>query len=266
MNCHSVFDKQSLLADLGEIDTAEVVPSLRRFAFLPDEKLSRLAGDATDENWGKNNFALEKYLAVHIIWSILQERYTHSSDQLNFAAGHLQSTNGTPLYLVFKRNDIQGKQPWVLRHVGKQIAASNLPLPARVPDPPDIVPGSEIVICDDHIFHRDNERVKFLHDLPPVTQICAVTGAIQWSLHRALQVAYYHYGKISYLVPLYFSSRENLRLAPELVAPVEVHSDRLLVRTLLYPCHAYANARVTAERADQLPAWLIDAWEQERCR
>lgn len=264
MNSRSVFDKQSLLDDLDDIDTAEVVTSLRRFAFLPDEKLGRLAADASPENWGKNNFALEKYLAVHIIWSILQERYTHSSDQLNFAAGHLQSTNGTPLYLVFKRNDVPGKQPWVLRHVGKQIAASNLPLPAKIPEPPRLVSGAEIIICDDHIFRGDNERVKFLHGLPPITQICAVTGAIQWSLHRALQVSYYHYGKISYLVPLYFSSRENLRLAPDLVAPVEVHSDRLLVRTLLYPGFAYANARVTAERGDQLPAWLIDAWEQER--
>ena len=115
----------------------------------------------------------------------------------------------------------------------------------------------------DHILGENADRVAFLSQTPPVAQICAVTGAIQWSLNRELQIPYWYFGRMNYLVPLYLTSRENITQAPDLIAPVEVSENLLLVRTVLLPHMPYANARVGVPRHDQLPAWLLDCWNRE---
>ena len=115
----------------------------------------------------------------------------------------------------------------------------------------------------DHILDENFDRVEFLRETLPVAQMCAVAGAIQWSLHRRLQLPYWYYGRMQHIVPLYLKSRENITLAPELVAPVEIGSQTLLMRTVLLPHMPYANARVAATRHDQLPAWMLDCWNSE---
>lgn len=92
--------------------------------------------------------------------------------------------------------------------------------------------------------------------------MCAVSGAIQWSLNRRLQMPYWYFGRMSYLVPLYLQSRENIALAPDAVAPIQVNPESLLVRTVLTPDMPYANARVAVERHDQLPPWMLSAWSE----
>jgi hypothetical protein len=77
---------------------------------------------------------------------------------------------------------------------------------------------------------------------------------------------YWYFGRMNYLVPLYLTSRENITTAPDLVAPVEVSTDSVLVRTVLPPHAPYPNARVGVKRHDQLPAWLLDAWNAEAAR
>jgi hypothetical protein len=65
---------------------------------------------------------------------------------------------------------------------------------------------------------------------------------------------------MNYLVPLYMQSRENITKSPDLIAPIQVNTDTLIVRTVLLPHMPYANARVAVRRHDQLPAWMLDAW------
>jgi hypothetical protein len=65
---------------------------------------------------------------------------------------------------------------------------------------------------------------------------------------------------MNYLVPLYMQSRENITQAPDLIAPIQVNPDALIVRTVLLPHMPYANARVSVKRHDQLPHWMLDAW------
>ena len=55
-------------------------------------------------------------------------------------------------------------------------------------------------------------------------------------------------------------NRENITLAPDLIAPIQVTPDSLIVRTILLPQMPYANARVSVKRHDQLPHWMLDAW------
>jgi hypothetical protein len=175
-------------------------------------------------------------------------------------AGHLQTRYGTPLYVVFERNLNPGRQPLYCVHVGSDISAPALPIPPEIPPVPEIVRGSEIVMLHDHILRDNANRVPFLGQTPPVSQMCAVSGAIQWSLNRGLQMPYWYYGKMNYLVPLYMQSRENITQAPDLIAPIQVNPEMLIVRTVLVPHMPYANARVSVKRHDQLPHWLLDAW------
>ena len=64
--------KVELVTALGDAMTNEVVARLRRLAHVPDAQIEALGRAALSENWGQNNYALEKYLAVHIAWSIEQ--------------------------------------------------------------------------------------------------------------------------------------------------------------------------------------------------
>ena len=249
-----------LLEALGNSFTNEVVPRLRCLAHIPQQILSALAREALSEIWGPHDYALEKYLAVHVAWSIEQRRYTASRNQIFVTAGHLQTRYGTPLYLVFARNANQDRQPLYCVHVGSDISAPALPTPPVIPAPPEIPRGAEIIMLHDHILSDNADRVPFLGRTPPVSQICAISGARQWSLNRSLQLPYWYYGRMNYLVPLYMQSRENITRAPDLIAPVQVNPESLIVRTVLLPHMPYANARVSVRRHDQLPPWMLDAW------
>jgi hypothetical protein len=83
-----------------------------------------------------------------------------------------------------------------------------MPIPPEIPEPPAIPRGVEIVMMHDHILGDRGDRVPFLRDTPPVAQMCAVAGAIQWSLNRRLELRYWYFGRMNYLVPLYLRSRE----------------------------------------------------------
>jgi len=229
-------------------------------AHIPRLQLENLARAALSENWGNDLYVLEKYLAVHVAWSIEQDRFTASENQLFVTAGHLQTRYGTPLYLVFERNTNVGRQPLYCVHCGSDVSAPSLPTPPDLPNPPEIPRGVEIVMLHDHILRDNAGRVPFLGDTPPVSQMCAVSGAIQWSLNRGLQLPYWYFGGMNYLVPLYMQSRENITLAPDLIAPIQVTPEALMVRTVLLPHMPYANARVSVRRHDQLPHWMLDAW------
>lgn len=67
---------------------------------------------------------------------------------------------------------------------------------------------------------------------------------------------------MDYLVPIYLQSRENITQSPDLVAPIQVNAETLLVRTVLLPHMPYPNARVAVSRPDLLPAWMLDSWNQ----
>src|SRR5262245_15150836 len=110
--------KAELLEALGSEYTNEVVARLRRVAHIPRHQLENLSRAALNENWGTELYVLEKYLAVHVAWSIEQDRFTVSDDQLFVTAGHLQTRYGTPLYLVFERNTNVGRQPLYCVHCG----------------------------------------------------------------------------------------------------------------------------------------------------
>jgi Domain of unknown function (DUF3825) len=260
MDDHRMATHDELLMQLGSPYTNAVVARLHHFAFVPDNMLAKLATEALKEEWGTNNFVLRKYLAVHVPWAIEQGRYTLGEDQLYVTAGHLQTRYGTPLFLVFQSIGESGKSPWRLVAAGSEISAPELPTAPEIPGAADIERGAEIVMLHDHILGQNSERVAFLAQTPPVAQMCAVAGAIQWSLNRKLQLNNWYFGRMNYIVPVYLQSRENITRSPDVIAPIQVSPGNLVVRTVLEPHMAYPNARVAVHRHDELPAWLLEAW------
>lgn len=264
------FERDELLNALGDAYTNRLVERLHRFCFIPHAVLEKLSREALSEEWGRSLYVLEKYLAVHIAWSVEQGLFTQAEDQFYIAAGHLQTRYGTPLYLVFERNREPERSPlrpvFFLRAAGSQVSAPELPVPPDLPKPPALPVGAEVVMAHDHILEDQAARVPFLGQTPRVAQMCAIAGAIQWSMNRGLELPYWYFGRMNYLVPLYLQSRENITLSPDLVAPVQVNPDSLLVRTVLEPAMPYANARVAVRRHDQLPAWLLDGWRSSAQR
>ena len=90
--------RAELLATFGEADLS--IQSLFRFCYLPAGRISLLKDLAVEEEWGSKDFALLKYLAVHLFLSIEQGRYAWNLDQIVVAAGGLTSRTGAPLFLA----------------------------------------------------------------------------------------------------------------------------------------------------------------------
>lgn len=66
--------QSDLLSQIGNPATPKTVDRLYRFAYLPSSIIERLAHDALTEEWGREFFALKKYLAVHVAissWALL---------------------------------------------------------------------------------------------------------------------------------------------------------------------------------------------------
>jgi len=252
--------REQLLADFG--DEYLSIQSLFQFCFVPGGRLSLLKELTPVEEWGQNNFVLLKYLAVHIRLSIEQGRYVWNGDQIVLTAGRLFSTKGVPLYLGLVRNSTPNENPWVLNWVGERPSTAELPEPADLGEWPLLDARNEVVIACDLAADERRSQLGALAQTPLVVQSSAIAGAVHWSLHRGLSVRQIHGGGRGYFVPVYLSSRDDLTVAPELVAPVQVQSNRLVVRTLLDPHVAYSPARAVVERWEQIPTWLLDAWDQ----
>jgi len=252
--------REQLLADFG--DEYLSIQSLFQFCFVPGGRLSLLKELTPIEEWGMNNFVLLKYLAVHIRLAIEQGRYLWNGDQIVLTAGRLFSTKGVPLYVGLVRNSSPDENPWVLNWVGERPSTAELPEPADLGEWPALDVRNEVVIACDLSSEERRAKLGLLADAPVVAQSSALAGAVHWALHRGLAVRQIHGGGRGYFVPVYLTSREDLTVAPELVAPIQVQSNRLVVRTLLDPHVAYSPARAVVERWEQIASWLLDAWDQ----
>ena len=251
--------RAELLADFGEEYLS--IQSLFQFCFVPGGRLNLLKDLTIEEEWGANNFVLLKYLAIHVRLAIEQERYVWNGEQIVLTAGRLATASGAPIYLGLVRNSTPDENPWVMNWVGERPSCAELPEPADLGEWPALDPACEVVPAFDLESGDRRVHVPRVDDAPPVAQFAALSGAVLWSIHRGLFVRQVHGGGRGYFVPVYLSSREDLTCAPDAVAPLLVQGKRLVVRTLLDPHVAYSPARAVVERWEQLPAWLLDSWD-----
>lgn len=251
--------REELLLAFG--DEYLSIQSLFQFCFVPGGRLSLLRESALEEEWGVNQFVLLKYLAVHVRFALEQGRYVWNGDQIVMTAGRLATSAGIPLYLGLVRNSTPDENPWVMNWVGERPSSTELPEPPELGTWPELDRRSEIVVACD--FSSDERRVRLprLDAAPAVAKSAVFAGAVHWSLARGLAVRQLHGTGRGYFVPVHLTSREDLTAAPDLVAPVVPQHGRLVVRTLLEPHVAYPPARAVVERWEQLPGWLLDAWD-----
>jgi hypothetical protein len=98
--------KSELLSALGSSSTNEVVARLRRVAHIPDALLTDLSVAALSETWGNGNYALKKYLAVHMACrcgsSYCQTCHTNRDPAL-YCCGE---TDACPLGLPFPDREV----------------------------------------------------------------------------------------------------------------------------------------------------------------
>lgn len=251
--------REELIANFGADYLS--IQSLFSFCFVPGGRLSLLKELTLEEHWGDNNFALLKYLAIHVRLAIEQSRYVWNGEQIVLTAGRLCTPTSAPIYIGLVKNSNPDENPWVLNWVGERPSCQELPEPADLGSWPALDPSAEpIVACD---LGADERRppLPVLAGLPLAAQAAALAGALSWAVRRDLAVRQIHGGGRGYFAPLYLSSRDDVSLAPDLVAPIVVQSGRLIVRALLEPHVSYAPARAVVERWEQLPPWLIDAWD-----
>lgn len=249
-----------LLDDFG--DDYLSIQSLFRFCFVPGGRLGLLKDLTVVEPWGENNFVLLRYLAVHVRLAIEQGRYVWNGDQIVLTAGKLTTATGAPIHIGLVQNSTPEENPWVLNWVGERPSCNELPAPPDLGTWPELVPSAEVVVTCDLEPEERRARLPEIGGLNVVAQLAALTGAVHWSLHRRLAVPQIHGGGRGYFVPVYLSSREDVACAPDLVAPLVVQGERLVVRSLLDPQVAYPPARIVVERWEQLPNWLLDAWDR----
>ncbi len=236
------------------------VQSLFRFCFIPSGRLKLLRTSTADEGWGTGQFALLKYLAVHLRLAIEQGRYVWNGNQIVLTAGRLASPTGVPLYVGLVPNQANDTNPWVLNWVGERPSSATLPASPELGDWPAHDWARELVVACDFSSSR-RTLLPEVGDASCTAQNAAVTGAIHWAIHRGLAVRQLHAGGHGYFAPVYLRSRDDLTKAPDFAAPLLVQDERLIARTLLSPDAAYAPARAIVERREQLPAWLLDAWD-----
>lgn len=253
------FHREDLLKEFGEEYLS--IQSLFQFCFVPGGRLNLLKDLTTDEEWGSNNFVLLKYLAVHVRLAIEQERYVWNGDQIVLTAGRLSTQTGAPIYLGLVRNSTPDENPWVMNWVGERPSCAELPEPADLGTWPELDPRCEVVPAFDVESEERRIRVPGVEEAPVVAQLAALSGAVSWSIHRGLAVRQLHGGGRGFFVPVYLHSREDLLAPPDVVAPILIQGSRLVVRTLLDPHVAYSPARAVVERCEQLPSWLLEAWE-----
>ena len=67
-------------------------------------------------------------------------------------------------------------------------------------------------------------------------------------------------GELQEVPPTDLAELINSAKDPDVIAPIQVNDDSLLVRTVLEPAMPYPNARVAVRRHDQLPPWLLSGW------
>ena len=264
-----MLQREDLLEQYGSTKTSHLVKDcLYKFAYIPTTTIDILKEQSLDEDWGNNLYVLRKYIAITLYWSIEQARYIECQDGFIVTAGLLRNRYSVPLYLKFEKNNNKHRsQPWALTFAGSgdNFEVLEYPAPPEVPQAPQIPIGNEIVVKDEHIIRNRSNRIPFLQSVGTVAQICALNGAIQWSIYRGLQQPCWYYGKIQYYVPIYLHNQENITATPDLVVPLEIRQGTLplFVRTALNPLEEityYGNIRPIVARSDQLQPWIVSSW------
>jgi len=272
---------QVINRELNQNHRGATTTHLFDFAFLPDLSglLQKIAEIAVNENWGQNHEYLLRYCRDNFEIAHAQAKVTMDENK-QFAVwrvGYLVSADGTPIYVIFEKNRVHGKQPFYLRTVYK---TSQDRIPCRsngnpavyIPRPdepeyeiPEYRPDFNVEFNWHHYEEQRSRLPKALQAIENdrAAYLC-IFGAVTLShrLHKAgarIAVPQYYRGAYEYLLPLCMTHDDH-NSRPDLVAGLQ--EDRqgktYFVKTLLLPEMAYPHARAVATSTAHIRSWLQD--------
>jgi hypothetical protein len=262
---------------------------LFEFSFFPPKEslknnqvfwLNRLADLLSQENWGEDHRFLQYYCLVNFDIA-LNQHLIYENQEFGFAAwriGHLTSPDGIPVYMIFERNKVENRQPYIL----KNIIATRYPFYQKSRDekygfPPLLEPvyhippyGWENKIQYNWNHYLQDRKSRLEQFLAEITndriRYLAIFGAVESShrLWRQNAIPQYYDGTYGYLLPLFITHVDFAR-PPDLVATLfeDVENEIYIAGTLLPPEWAYPYARAIHLNTAPFRSWVPNETEND---
>ena len=254
---------------------------LRLFAHVSDAIIQKVAEFAVRENWGDNLQVLSIYMDYN--FEIAREqgllKFAKDDSYCLWRVGHLVSTDGQPITVLFMKNRLENRQPFVATFVFKGESfevslgsASATTVREKAPKAPKYKypkyrSDYKLQFNFDHYLRDHESRIReILPNLTPYQRFLVLYGAVTTAHRIAAQVAVPQWyrdknaeaGGYKWLLPLRFNDPDT-SLRPDLVAAIDPDetNKEYLVRTLLPPDYAYANARAVISSIDaKISQWI----------
>jgi hypothetical protein len=254
---------------------------LSEFAFVRPDIIKKVAEFAVKEKWGENEedlSILQKYIDYNFEIAYEQNliKFAEDKSYCLWRVGHLVTDRGEPITILFVKNRLENKQPYLALFVFKGIEfdakVGDSTVREKAPKAPRYKFPSyhanyKLNFNFDHYLSDHESRVAAaLPNLTSYQRYLIVLGAIQTAHLIASQVAVPQWfrdknasaGGYKWLLPLRITD-PDLSKKPDLVAALDPDNDsrEYLVRTLLPPEWAYANARAVISSIDaKISHWV----------
>ena len=238
------------------------------FANHPVPKwLEEIAATAKEEPWGKKYKVLELYLRSSFEIAKQQDK-VFEDDAKGIAfwkPGYLVSRTMDPMWLIYEKNTIKGRQKWLYKRV----------LTGRAPfeninvddyqvkyEYEDFNPQWDIFIDQrnfNHIVHENASRLVKVFGEETAKNSHLLFRTIYGELmlakkEAATVISQWYANEYQFLMPLYLTQPDKVELTAAL--SIDRTMKRYQLRTLLFPAYAYAYARSVVKSRSQLGAWI----------
>jgi hypothetical protein len=239
--------------------------ALFNFAYHHEGWLDEIHDILKEEPWGKSLKPLELYLRAN--FEIAKEQgKVYENEETGIAVwkpGYLVNTASDPLFLVYKKNHLKGKQVWSFDkvHTGLVPVDTNGQNLNITYESPEFNPDWRIHISQkaiEHIMRHNQGRLKEVFGDQLATNEHLIFRVIYAEIHlkqkEANVIPQWYRGEFQFLMPLSLSNPAKVELTATLQPnPALKQYD---VRTLLYPHYAYSYARSVVRNYNSFVDWL----------
>lgn len=238
-----------------------------------NKMLQHLSDIAEDEKWtfdeNRPNSILKKYIIGTFSQCFKQRKILVSNDgQFSCFNTGLLTNNGNDIIGLFKKNDHEEAQPWILTGFKDKCHRDFLDVFFEVPKLATYTedyrqlyfnPNYNIVVNTDHILDDNWERISGVIDFDKIVVKSLLFGAIEDAKLRIcrnlrLVVPQFYRDEIMYLVPIKIpkndGSYETMALAVELTDTEQYRANTIFTKEI-----AYEKARLLMKPESN---WLIE--------
>lgn len=235
---------------------------LQKFAFCGTtegfkKSIEALAKMAEDETWTINpeepNSVLAKYILGTFKQCYNQNKFIYTPDNQHccFNTG-LLTPNGNDILCVFRKNERENAQPWVLNFFADKTERRYMDLFSNTPSLATYTesfeeyyfnPNYDIIISTDHILDDNWERISAVIPLPKSIVKSLITGVIEETKLKIkrnirLVVPQYYKNQIMYLMPINIPIDDEhcvtMALAVELTKSNKYRANTIFTKEMAY--------------------------------